>query len=164
MDILADQASPEKIARVTKELGCRSVAYTYNDPVILMEYAIGVFFKYMDAANIDLKAFSEDFYHDLTGGHLQPVLDMLKYLNHETDVWIEITTLLIPYKNDFDEELNDITNWVVENLGADVPMHFTVFYTSWKILDIPPTPPATLTRRRLALDNGVCAYYRQCSL
>ena len=182
MDILADHASPEKIARVAKELGCRSVAYTYNDPVIFMEYAIDIakecrkldiksvavtagyispepgkeFFQYMDAANVDLKAFSEDFYHELTGGHLQPVLDTLKYLKHETDVWVEITTLLIPGKNDSDEELNAMTRWVVENLGPDVPMHFTAFHPSWKMLDIPSTPPATLTRaRHIALENGV---------
>lgn len=182
MDILADQASPEKIARVAKQLGCRSVAYTYNDPVIFMEYAIDVakecrkqdiksvavtagyinsepgreFFQYMDAANVDLKAFSEDFYHELTSGHLQPVLDTLKYLKHETDVWVELTTLLIPGKNDSDEELNAMTRWVVENLGPDVPMHFTAFHPSWKMLDIPPTPAATLTRaRHIALKNGV---------
>ncbi len=182
MDILADQASPEKIARVAKELGCRSVAYTYNDPVIFMEYAIDIakacheqdiksvavtagyiseeprkeFFKYMDAANVDLKAFTEDFYFKLTGGHLQTVLDTLVYLKQETDVWVELTTLLIPGKNDSDEEINEMTRWVVKHLGADVPMHFTAFHPSWKMMDVPPTPPSTLTRaRQIALDNGV---------
>ena len=156
MDILADQASPEKIARVAKELGCRSVAYTYNDPVIFMEYAIDVakacreydiksvavtagyiseeprkeFFRYMDAANVDLKAFTDEFYWKITGGHLQPVLDTLIYLKHETDVWVELTTLLIPGKNDSEEELNEMTRWVVDNLGPDVPMHFSAFHPS----------------------------------
>ena len=182
MDILADQASPEKIARVAKELGCRSVAYTYNDPVIFMEYAIDVakacreydiksiavtagyineeprkeFFQYMDAVNVDLKAFTEEFYWKITGGHLQPVLDTLTYLKHETDVWVELTTLLIPGKNDSDEELNEMTRWVVDNLGSDVPMHFSAFHPSWKMMDVPPTPVETLVRaRQIALDNGV---------
>jgi len=182
MDILADQASPEKIARVAKELGCRSVAYTYNDPVIFMEYAIDIakacreydiksvavtagyisekprkeFFQYMDAANVDLKAFTEEFYWKITGGHLQPILDTLIYLKHETDVWVELTTLLIPGKNDSEEELNEMTRWVVENLGPDVPMHFTAFHPEWKMMDLPATPVETLTRaRQIALDNGV---------
>ncbi len=182
MDILADQASPEKIARVAKELGCHSVAYTYNDPVIFMEYAIDVakacreydiksvavtagyisdeprkeFFQYMDAANVDLKAFTDEFYWKITGGHLQPVLDTLIYLKHETDVWVELTTLLIPGKNDSEEEINEMTRWVVDNLGSDVPMHFSAFHPSWKMMDVPPTPVETLTRaRQIALDNGV---------
>ena len=183
-DTLADAASPEKIARVAERLGCRSVAYTYNDPVIFMEYAIDVakacrergiksvavtagyiadeprreFFQYMDAANVDLKAFTERFYWKITGGHLQPVLDTLVYLKRETDVWFELTTLLIPGENDSDAELDAMSRWVVENLGADVPMHFTAFHPDWKMLDTPPTPLSTLTRaREIALRNGV--YY-----
>lgn len=182
MDILADQASPEKIARVATELGCRSVAFTYNDPVIFHEYAIDVaqachekgiravavtagyickepraeFFRYMDATNVDLKAFTEDFYWKLTGAHMQPVLDTLEYVKHETDVWLEITTLLIPGKNDSDEELNKLTEWVVEHLGPDVPIHFSAFHPDWKMMDVPPTPPETLTRaRKIALANGI---------
>lgn len=182
MDTLADRASPEKIARVAKEQGCRSVAYTYNDPVIFLEYAIDVakachevglksvavsagyiceeprkeFFQHMDAANIDLKAFTEKFYWKLTGGHLQPILDTLQYIKHETDVWLELTTLLIPGENDTSEELNQMTRWVVENLGPDVPMHFSAFHPEWKMMDTPSTKPATLTRaRQIALDNGV---------
>ncbi len=181
-DTLADEAPPEKIARVAKKLGCRSVAYTYNDPVIFMEYAIDVakachelgvrsvavtagyiteeprreFFSYMDAANVDLKAFTERFYWKITGGHLEPVLETLKYLKHETDVWFEITTLLIPGENDSDEELEAMTQWVVEELGPDVPMHFTAFHPDYKMLDHPPTPPETLRRaRRIAMKNGV---------
>ena len=182
VDILAAQATPEKIARIAHGMGCRSVAYTYNDPVIFMEYAVDIakecrkvgiksvavtaayinpepakeFFSYMDAANIDLKAFSEDFYQHLTGGHLQTVLDTLVYLKHKTNVWLELTTLLIPGKNDSIAELDKMTRWVVEHLGADVPMHFTAFQPHWKMLDIPPTPEKTLTRaRQIALDNGV---------
>ena len=182
IDILADQASPEKIARVAKELGCKSVAYTYNDPVIFMEYAIDVakecrkrdiksvavtagyispeprkeFFQYMDAANVDLKAFTEDFYWKITGGHLQPILDTLEYIKHETDVWLELTTLLIPGHNDSDEEIEKMTQWVVDKLGPDVPMHFTAFHPDWKMRDVPPTPAETLTRaREIAMKNGV---------
>ena len=182
LDTLMDQASPETIARAAKNLDCRSVAYTYNDPVIFLEYAIDVaqacrelgiksvavtagymcdeprreFYQYIDAANVDLKAFSEDFYWKVTGAHLQPVLDTLKYLKHETQVWFELTTLLIPGLNDSDKELEEMTQWVVENLGPDVPMHFTAFHPDWKMRDIPATPPATLTKaRRIAMKNGV---------
>ncbi|MCW9015082.1 MAG: AmmeMemoRadiSam system radical SAM enzyme [Gammaproteobacteria bacterium] len=182
IDTLADEASPEKIARVAEQLNCRSVAFTYNDPVIFHEYAIDVaaacrardiktvavtagyiceapreeFFAAMDAVNVDLKAFTEDFYHQLTGGHLQPVLDNLIYLKHETDVWVELTTLLIPGKNDSDEELQQMTRWVVEKLGPDVPMHFTAFHPDWKMQDIPATPFSSLQRaRQIALENGV---------
>jgi pyruvate formate lyase activating enzyme len=182
IDTLAAQASPEHIARVAERLGCRSVAYTYNDPVIFMEYAIDTalacrecgirsvavtagyicaeprreFYRYMDAANVDLKAFTERFYWKITGGHLQPVLDTLLFLRHETDVWFEITTLLIPGENDSEQELDALTQWVVEQLGPDVPLHFTAFHPDWKMLDKPHTPPATLTRaREIALRNGV---------
>jgi pyruvate formate lyase activating enzyme len=182
IDTLADQASPEKIARVARKLDCRSVAFTYNDPVIFLEYAIDVaqachdagirtvavtagyiceepraeFFHYMDAANVDLKAFTDRFYWKLCGGHLQPVLDTLAYLKRETDVWFELTTLLIPDENDSDAELEEMTQWVVEHLGPDIPMHFTAFHPDWKMLDKPPTPPETLTRaRRIARKNGV---------
>jgi pyruvate formate lyase activating enzyme len=110
----------------------------------------------MDAANVDLKSFSEKFYHKLTGAHLQPVLETLVYLKEQTQVWFELTNLLIPGENDSDEELNQMTRWVVEHLGADVPMHFSAFHPDWKMLDHPPTPPETLTRaREIALSNGV---------
>ncbi len=182
VDTLADAASPEKIAEAAAELGCRSVAYTYNDPVIFHEYAIDTakacrergiksvavtagyvcdeprreFYQYMDAANVDLKGFDEEFYVKLTGGHLQPVLDTLTYLKHETDVWFEITTLLIPGHNDSDEELDAMTKWVVKELGPDVPMHFTAFHPDYKMMDVPPTPPQTLTRARdIAMRNGL---------
>ncbi len=182
MDTLADQADPETIARAAEQLGCRSVAYTYNDPVIFHEYAIDVakachergirsvavtagyvnpepraeFYAHMDAANVDLKGFTEDFYHKLTGGHLDPVLDTLKYIKRETDVWLETTTLLIPGQNDSDEEIERMAQWVVEELGPDVPMHFTAFHPAYKMMDVPPTPYETLARaRRIAMRNGV---------
>jgi pyruvate formate lyase activating enzyme len=181
-DTLADAASPETIARAAKEMGCDSVAFTYNDPVIFMEYAIDVaqachevglravavtagyicdaprreFFRHMDAANIDLKGFSESFYEQICAGSLAPVLETLQYLKHETAVWFELTTLLIPGLNDSDSELDAMTRWVVEELGPDVPMHFTAFHPDYKLRDRPPTPPETLQRaRRIARDNGV---------
>jgi pyruvate formate lyase activating enzyme len=182
IDTLADAASPEDIARAAQRLGCHSVAFTYNDPVIFLEYAVDVaqachalglstvavtagyicpeprvaFFRHMDAANVDLKGFTRRFYHYLCKGDLQPVLDTLVYLKHETRVWLEITTLLIPGENDSDAELDALTRWVVERLGPDVPLHFTAFHPDWKLRDRPPTPPATLTRaRRIAQANGV---------
>jgi pyruvate formate lyase activating enzyme len=182
LDTLADAASPEELARAAAGLGCRSVAFTYNDPVIFMEYAIDVaqachelgikavavtagymraapraeFYRVMDAANVDLKAFTDDFYHRVCGARLQPVLETLEYLRHETEVWFEITNLLIPDANDSDQEIDAMTRWVVEHLGPDVPMHFTAFHPDWKMRDRPPTPPTTLRRARaIALANGV---------
>jgi len=179
---LTDEASPEAIARTAQQLNCRSVAYTYNDPVIFHEYAIDVagachehgiksvavtagyvcpeprreFYRYMDAVNVDLKAFSEDFYHKITGSHLAPVLETLQYIKHETDVWLELTTLLIPGKNDSEKELDEMSGWVVDKLGPDVPMHFSAFHPDWKMMDVPPTPKQTLIRARdIALQNGV---------
>jgi len=169
MDRLLDQASPEEIARVAAENGCRSVAFTYNDPVIFAEYAMDVadachergvqtvavtagyihaaarreFFAKMDAANVDLKAFTDDFYYKLTGAHLQPVLDTLVYLKHETDCWFELTTLLIPGKNDSAAEIEAMSKWIVRELGRDVPIHFTAFHPDHKLDDLPPTPAAT---------------------
>ena len=185
-DTLADQARPETIAHAAKELGCRSVAYTYNDPAIFIEYAIDVaqachevgvqsvavtagymteapraeFYNYMDAANVDLKAFTEQFYWKICGGHLQPVLDTLKYLKHETKVWFEVTTLLIPGENDSEKEIDEMTQWAVEDLGPDVPWHFTAFHPDWKMMEKPHTPPETLSRaRRIAIGNGLRYVY-----
>jgi pyruvate formate lyase activating enzyme len=181
-DTLADQASPETIARAAGALGCRSVAFTYNDPVIFLEYAVDVaaacreagirtvavtageitaepreeFFRFMDAANVDLKAFTERFYKRLCAAELEPVLDTLRYLERETQVWFELTTLLIPGENDSESELDAMTRWVVSELGPDVPMHFTAFHPDFRLLDKPRTPPSTLERaRRIARRNGV---------
>jgi pyruvate formate lyase activating enzyme len=182
MDRLQDEASPEAIAQAAVRLGCKSVAYTYNDPVIFAEYAMDIadacraqgvknvavtagyihaearreFYAKMDAANVDLKAFTEDFYFKLCGAHLAPVLETLVYLVKETEVWTEITTLLIPGKNDSDEELEALSQWIFANLGPDVPLHFTAFHPDWKMTDRSPTPPATLSRARaIAMRNGV---------
>src|SRR5437763_15121232 len=159
LDALADAATPEGIAEAAERLGCASVAFTYNDPVIFMEYAIDIadacrargiravavtagymcpaprseFYAHMDAANVDLKGFTERFYAKTCSGHLEPVLDTLRYLRHDTDVWFELTNLLIPGLNDSDEELDSMTGWVVEELGSDVPMHFTAFHPVYKL-------------------------------
>jgi pyruvate formate lyase activating enzyme len=186
MDTLMDQATPGMIADSALRLGCKSVAFTYNDPVIFAEYALDVadachakgvktvavtagyihaeprreFYSRMDAANVDLKAFTEDFYFKLTGAHLQPVLETLVYLAKETDVWTEITTLLIPGKNDSDAELEAECKWIAENLGRDVPLHFTAFHPDWKMRDVPATPAATLRRaREIALRAGLRYVY-----
>jgi pyruvate formate lyase activating enzyme len=185
-DRLQDRASPEAIAQTALATDSHSVAFTYNDPVIFLEYAIDVaeachergiqtvavtagyiteaprreFFRHMDAANIDLKAFTERFYHKLCGGHLEPVLDTLKYLKQETDVWFEITDLLIPGENDSESEIEAMTQWIMEHLGPDVPVHFTAFHPDWKLQDRPPTPKATLTRsREIAMKNGLRYVY-----
>ena len=186
MDRLMHQASPEAIARSAKTHASRSVAFTYNDPVIFYEYALDTaaachalglqtvavtagyihaaprrqFFAGMDAANIDLKSFSEDFYLKLTGSHLQPVLDTLAYVRHETHCWLEITTLLIPGYNDTDKEISALSNWVERELGPQVPLHFSAFHPDWKMPEVPPTPPATLSRaRKIALDAGLRYVY-----
>ena len=186
MDRLMDQASPQAIAQAAKRGGCKSVAFTYNDPVIFAEYAMDVadachqldinavavtagyihaearrdFYAKMDAANVDLKAFTDEFYFKQTGAHLQPVLDTLTYLKHETDVWFEITTLLIPSKNDSDEEITAMCNWLRKELGRDVPIHFSAFHPDYKMQDIPATPASTLIRaREIALRTGLDYVY-----
>lgn len=185
IDTLADAAPPAEIARVATSLDCRSVAYTYNDPVIFMEYAMDTadachnhglksvavtagyitekpraeFFAHIDAANVDLKAFSEEFYFKQCAGHLEPVLDTLRFLAN-SDVWFEITTLLIPGLNDSDQEIEKAANWIADNLGPAVPWHFTAFHPDYKLLDRPPTPPATLRRARaIALRRGLRYVY-----
>jgi pyruvate formate lyase activating enzyme len=185
-DTLADQAPPETIAQAARSLGCRSVAYTYNDPVIFMEYAIetaracrelGIksvavtagymcaepraeLYRWMDAANVDLKGFTESFYRKLCAGELAPVLETLVYLKRETEVWFEITTLLIPGENDSDEELERASQWIAENLGPDVPWHFTAFHPDYKMLEKTSTPLATLTRARaIARRHGLRYVY-----
>ncbi len=186
MDTLAHRAEPEDLAAAARRLGARSVAFTYNDPVIFHEYAVDVadacrragvrtvavtagyispvprreFFAHIDAANVDLKAFTDRFYYKLTGAHLAPVLETLEFIRHETDVWLELTTLLIPGENDGDDEIRRMADWVVERLGPDVPMHFSAFHPSWKMMDYPRTPPATLTRaRRIAMESGARYVY-----
>ena len=174
MDRLMDAATPQMIAEAAQRLGCKSVAYTYNDSALFAEYAMDVadacrargiqnvavtagymhaearreFYARMDAANVDLKGFTDEFYFKLCGGHLQPVLETLEYLVKETSVWTEITTLLIPGRNDSDAEIEAECAWIVQHLGREVPLHFSAFHPDWKMLDVPATPAATLTRAR----------------
>ena len=182
MDTMADSARPQQLAQAALDMDCRSIAFTYNDPIIFMEYAVDVaaacreldirtvavtagyidpeprveFFHAVDAANVDLKAFTDRFYYKICGGHLAPVLETLQYIRHETDTWLELTTLLIPGENDSTQELDAMTTWVVEHLGPDVPMHFTAFHPDWKMRDIARTPASTLSRaREIARANGV---------
>jgi len=186
MDIMQARATPDMVARAAAELGCRSVAFTYNDPVIFHEYAADIaracherdiktvavtagyltdwarpaFFAGIDAANVDLKAFTDDFYKSVTKSELGPVLDTLKYLKHETDVWFEITNLLIPGSNDSDAEIDQMTDWIAAELGPDVPLHFSAFHPDYRMLGTPPTPAATLSRaRRIARDKGIRHVY-----
>ena len=186
MDKLMAQASPDALANAAANAGAASVAYTYNDPVIFLEYAVDTakacrannvknvavtagyicqeprveFFDHMDAANVDLKAFTERFYHKLTGAHLAPVLETLEYLIHHTNVWVEITTLLIPGENDGEAEIRELSEWVGTRLHADVPVHFTAFHPDFRMLDKPRTPPETLLRaRRIALQTGLNHVY-----
>jgi pyruvate formate lyase activating enzyme len=186
MDRLADRASPEAIARAAKQAGATSVAFTYNEPIVFAEYAmdtadacraIGIrtvavtagyvnaepraeFFAKMDAANVDLKAFTEDFYRKQAGAHLGPVKETIVHLARETDVWTEITTLLIPGLNDSDGELCDLSAWIAQEAGPDVPLHFSAFHPTHKMIDVRPTPPATVRRaREIALSAGLRYVY-----
>lgn len=185
-DKLADQATPKAIAHTAERLGCQSVAFTYNDPVIFAEYAMDVadachergiktvavtagyihaeprrdFFAKMDAANVDLKAFTEEFYVKQTGSHLQPVLNTLKYLRHETEVWLELTTLLIPGLNDSTEELQALSEWLAKELGDEVPLHFSAFHPDYKMTNIPATPASKLIEaRKIAQAAGLKYVY-----
>jgi len=186
MDSLADSAGPEDIARATEEAGCASVAFTYNDPTIFLEYAMDVadacharglrtvavtagymhdaprraFYEKIDAANVDLKAFTDEFYRKVTGARLEPVKDTLRYLVKETSVWTEITTLIIPGYNDSDAELGALAEFVHRDLGPDVPLHFSAFHPDYKMVDVPRTPPETLARaRRIAKSVGLHHVY-----
>jgi pyruvate formate lyase activating enzyme len=178
--------SPRPLPPRRCKLGCRSVAFTYNDPVIFLEYAIGTaqacraaglatvavtagyvapearreFFAHIDAGNVDLKAFTEDFYRTICGGHLDDVLDTLVYLKRDASVWFEITTLLIPGENDSDAEIDALSCWMTNALGPDVPLHFTAFHPDWKMRDKPVTSAATLSRARaIARANGLRYVY-----
>jgi len=186
MDILAERATPREIAEAARKAGCSAVAFTYNDPVIFLEYAVDTarechrlglktvavtagyiegdarreFFEHMDAANIDLKAFTDRFYRELCGGDLQTVLETLLYVRRQTKVWLEVTTLLIPGENDSDEEIRALAGWVRKELGPETPLHFTAFYPSYMMMDHPPTRPETLRRaRRMGLEAGLRYVY-----
>ncbi|WP_238551783.1 AmmeMemoRadiSam system radical SAM enzyme [Candidatus Symbiobacter mobilis] len=180
-------ATPQAVALAAQHAGCRSVAFTYNEPVIFAEYAMDVadachalgiatvavtagyiqppareeFFARIDAANVDLKSFREDFYYRLTGAHLQPVLDTLRYLRHHTSVWLEITTLLIPGYNDSPAEVTELCRWIAGELGTDVPLHWSAFHPNHRLRDIAPTPRDTLERcHDIALSQGLSFVYQ----
>jgi len=164
------RAAPENIAAAAVEHGCRSVAFTYNDPIIWAEYAIdtaracraagvktvavtsgyiaaearSAFFEPMDAANVDLKGFTEQFYQEYCGGRLQPVLDTLVWLVRKSAVWVEITNLLIPEANDAPEDIRRMCQWIADELGPDVPLHFSAFHPAFQLTDRRPTPSSTL--------------------
>lgn len=186
LDTLAQRATPEAIAAAAQTHQCSSVAYTYNDPVIFFEYALDVsaacteksiknvavtagyicdkprekFFNAMDAVNIDLKAFTDRFYWKLCGAHLEPVLETLKYVKHETNCWLEITTLLIPGENDSHSEITMLAEWVYENLGDETPLHFSAFHPDFKMRNHPRTPLSTLAKARdIALQTGLKHVY-----
>lgn len=182
IEILSQEATPEAICQAAIEHGCRSIAFTYNDPVIWAEYVIDTakvarevglktvavtagyitaearadFYEYIDAVNVDLKAFTDAFYRSLTFASIEPVLDTLKWLKTETDVWVEVTNLLIPGENDEDEEVEKMCDWMLQNVGHEVPMHFTAFHPDFKMRDKLPTSPETLSRaREIAIQAGV---------
>ena len=186
MNLLAEEASPSQIARTAANWQCSSVAFTYNDPVIFAEYAIDTavacraaglasiavtagyinpearrdFFAVMDAANIDLKGFSDSFYQQVTGARLRPVLDTISYAVHETNVWVELTTLLLPGYNDASSDLREMCWWIVTELGPDVPLHFTAFHPDNRMRDLPRTPSRTLARARaIAQEEGLHYVY-----
>lgn len=186
MDRLSEVATPEQIADSAISHGCRSVAMTYNDPVIYLEYAVEIakacrskglktvavsagyiteearkeFFDAFDATNIDLKAFTQNFYHKLCGGDLDPVLETLVYIRKQTSVWLEITTLIIPGQNDSHEELQALCSWIYNNLGSDIPLHFSAFHPDWKMMDIAHTPASTLYKaQKIAFETGLNYVY-----
>jgi pyruvate formate lyase activating enzyme len=180
------RALPEQIARAALACGAASVACTYNDPTIFAEYACDVadachalglltvavtagyiepgpraeLYGRFDALNVDLKAFSEDFYHRLSSARLEPVKESLVYIAREQRAWLELTTLLIPGYNDSDAELRALAEWVRDALGAEVPLHFSAFHPDYRLRDVPPTPLSTLRRaRRLAQETGLAHVY-----
>lgn len=186
IEMLSEKASPAQIACMAKDLGCRSVAFTYNDPVIWAEYAIDTaiecrnlglktvavtagyinpearqkFFEVMDAANVDLKGFTENFYRKNTASHLQPVLDTLEWLHKDGKVWLEITNLIIPGENDCSSEIESMCAWIVDHLGKDVPLHFTAFHPDYRMMHKPPTPEQTLLQaREIAVKAGIHYVY-----
>ncbi len=183
---LSELADPESIAEAAAHFDCRSVAYTYNDPVVWAEYAIDTakacravgiknvavtaayispqarapFYEYMDAANVDLKAFTEEFYHKITYSHLQPVLETIEWLKKETDVWFELTNLVIPDANDSLDEIREMSDWILQHVGDEVPVHFTAFHPDFRMRDCGNTPPETLiAAREVALQQGLRYVY-----
>lgn len=186
LDELLTNVPPEEVVRMAKKMGCPSVAFTYNEPIIAFEYVVdcaracrknGIktvavtagyiepepgkeFFAVMDAANVDLKGFTEEFYNRLCGVKLQPILDTIKLIKKQTKTWLELTTLLIPGENDSEEEVDRLSKWIITELGPDVPLHFSAFHPDYKMDDHQPTPVSTLTMaRKVALANGLRYVY-----
>jgi pyruvate formate lyase activating enzyme len=182
----ARDVPPEEVPELALSYGCDSLAFTYNEPTIWGEYVIDIcraaksyglktvmvtngyitreafhdIYDYIDAANVDLKAFTENFYGKITLTHMQPVLDTLLLLKNETPVWFEITNLMIPDLNDDPEETRKLADWILHNLGPDIPLHFTAFHPDFKLQNKPPTPPETLHRaRQIALEAGLHYVY-----
>jgi pyruvate formate lyase activating enzyme len=183
---LQTSATPEEIVRLAKEHDCRSVAFTYNEPIIWAEYAEDVaaacrqagmktvavsngfisesrraeFFDLMDAANIDLKSFHETFYRDHCSASLEPVKKTLRYLAQSSKTWLEVTTLLIPMLNDSDLEITELSAWFVKNLGKETPLHFSAFHPAHRLTNVEPTPAQTLFRaREIAMSQGLRNVY-----
>ncbi len=184
--ITATELTAPQIVTLALRNQTPSIAFTYNEPTIWGEYVADIaaiaherglatvmvtngyiareafvdVYRHIDAANVDLKAMSEEFYARATLSHVQPVLDTLRRLRHETGVWFEITNLLIPTLNDQQPEVQRLCAWILENLGEDVPVHFSAFHPDFKFLDKPSTPAATLHRARaLAMHMGLKFVY-----
>jgi len=182
----SQSVSPEEVPLFARKHNCASLAFTYNEPTIWGEYVVDIcnaakthglktvmvtngyitreafhdIYDHIDAANVDLKAFTENFYGRITLTHLQPVLDTLLWLKNETKVWFEITNLMIPTLNDDVGETRRLADWIYKNLGPDVPLHFTAFHPDFKLQDKPRTPPETLHRaRQIAFEAGLHYVY-----
>ena len=181
-----DGFTPERVVALARRAGAPGIAFTYNDPVIWAEWAVAVaeaahqaglytafvtagyispearadVFRHMDAANVDLKAFTEDFYAKVTLSHLSPVLDTLEWLASQSRTWVEVTNLLVPGKNDDPEETRALSRWIFEHMGPDVPLHLTAFHPDYRMRDLPPTPPEEVRRARdLARGEGLRYVY-----
>jgi len=183
--VLGEEASPEQVVAAAQKADCRSIAYTYTEPTIFFEYAydtarlahkaglanlyitngymteemLETFQPYLDAANVDLKAFRDKTYRKYVGARLQPVLDTMKLMKR-LGIWLEVTTLVIPGINDDDVELKDAANFVAEELGVDTPWHISRFFPAYKMTDVSPTPVETLNRaREIGLEAGLRYVY-----
>lgn len=181
-----EKLSPEDVVNLAFQHKCPSIAYTYNDPTIWGEWVIDIaqvarerglknvmvtagyitkeareeIYPFIDAANIDLKAFTETFYNKLTFSYLNDVLDTIKWMYNETNVWVELTNLIIPGHNDESDEFKEMVGWLLENCDDNIPLHFTAFHPDFKMMDTPKTPQETLNRaRRIALDMGMKYVY-----
>ncbi|MBF0360169.1 MAG: AmmeMemoRadiSam system radical SAM enzyme [Oligoflexia bacterium] len=186
LSMMSAKATAADVVAVAENYGLKSIAYTYNEPTVFIEYAKDIaevarasgihsvavtagfinakpredFFKLMDAANVDLKGFNSDFYSKVIGAKLESVLDTLKYIREETNVWLEITNLLIPGVNDRESDIHAMCEWIVSNLGEHIPLHFSAFHPDWHMDDVPATPLKLLLRaKEIALLKGLRYVY-----